>query len=263
MKMEKDQVFTLTFGDRCENHAGMQRLGKEADTGFTLTDLQQAKTWFEERGIECSLLFLNEHLPEGENADDAWFLVARVGVRTICSPADLFQEQEVLEKDKKALMRGRVVNKKARHNLCFAEEAQEAEYEKGKGTIVAFDSVPLLKKVRETLPEIMGEKARNLYIEGNYYYDLNKCYINFHGDSERRRVVGVRIGADFPLHFMWFKEGEQISKRMEILLSHGDIYIMSEKTVGKDWKRRKITTLRHAAGLAKTLKFDEENVVKL
>ena len=41
----------------------------------------------------------------------------------------------------------------------------------------------------------------------------------------------------------------------EITLNHGDIYIMSEKSVGNDWKRRKIPTLRHAAGFASVLKI--------
>jgi hypothetical protein len=35
------------------------------------------------------------------------------------------------------------------------------------------------------------------------------------------------------------------------MLNHGDIYIMSDKAVGYDWKKRKIPTLRHAAGCKK------------
>jgi hypothetical protein len=54
----------------------------------------------------------------------------------------------------------------------------------------------LLKKVRETLPEIIGEKANNLVAEGNYYYDISKCGIGFHGDA-------IRTGATLPLHFQY------------------------------------------------------------
>ena len=35
---------------------------------------------------------------------------------------------------------------------------------------------------------------------------------------------------------------------IELNLNHGDIYIMSEKAVGYDWKMSSIYTLRHAAG---------------
>jgi hypothetical protein len=33
-----------------------------------------------------------------------------------------------------------------------------------------------------------------------------------------------------------------------IELAHGDMYAMSEKAVGFDWKKKKIFTLRHATG---------------
>ena len=35
---------------------------------------------------------------------------------------------------------------------------------------------------------------------------------------------------------------------INIKLKDGDMYIMSEKAVGTDWKRRNIYTLRHSAG---------------
>ena len=38
---------------------------------------------------------------------------------------------------------------------------------------------------------------------------------------------------------------------MLIQLNHGDMYIMSEKAVGNDWKLKNKPTLRHAAGAAK------------
>ena len=34
--------------------------------------------------------------------------------------------------------------------------------------------------------------------------------------------------------------------------------MMTEKTVGTDWKKKNIPTLRHAAGFAKALKLDPE-----
>jgi hypothetical protein len=153
-----------------------------------------------------------------------------------------------LEWDKKALMYGRVVNKKVRHNLCFAEEAQEADYEAGKGTIVAYDTVPTCKQLRASLGEWFGEKAVDMNCEGNAYYDWKTCKIGEHGDKERKRVIAVRIGHSMPLWYQWYLNGEKIGKRFKVTLNHGDMYIMNEKSTGYDTAKRKIPTLRHAAG---------------
>jgi len=123
-----------------------------------------------------------------------------------------------------------------------------------KGTIYKFADLPLTNKIRETLPTLFGDKASNLLAEGNYYFDLEKTGIGFHGDSERKDVIGVRTGEDeesgFPLHYQWFQNRNPIGERVQIELKNGDIYVMSEKAVGRDWKRSKddLLTLRHAAG---------------
>lgn len=55
-----------------------------------------------------------------------------------------------------------------------------------------------------------------------------------------------------PLHYVWYKAGKAITKNIIMPpLNHGDIYIMSEKATGFDWKKKNIYTLRHAAGSKK------------
>jgi hypothetical protein len=152
-------------------------------------------------------------------------------------------------------MYGRVVTKHARHNLCFAVEPQEPDYAAGKGRVVAFAQTPLLSQARANLSEILGSKAKDLAAEGNYYYDLQNCGIGFHGDSERKIVVGIRVGASLPLHFLWFLNGSPVSSSIPFDIGHGDVYFFSEKATGNDWKRKIIPTLRHAAGSRKFLTF--------
>ena len=55
-------TYTLTFGDRCENHAGMKIEGKDVGEGmgFNYDDLMKVKLEFEKRGCECELVYLNE-----------------------------------------------------------------------------------------------------------------------------------------------------------------------------------------------------------
>jgi hypothetical protein len=257
MSSQFSSTYTLTFGNQAENHCSMQVIGKTVDNGLSLKDLKLAKASFEDAGCECILHHLNELLPKDIKAEDAYLLVIRNGVSAILGEdgADkLYEEQKPLKKDTKALMYGRVVNKKARHNLCFSDFTQEPEYEKGKGTVYNFVDLPLLQEIRKQLPKfILNKNVTNLQCEGNYYYDVAKTYIGFHGDSERQIVVGVRLGLDFPLHYRWYKNCETLGEKFTTVLSHGDIYIMSEKAVGSDWKRKSIYTLRHAAGLEKYL----------
>ena len=87
--------------------------------------------------------------------------------------------------------------------------------------------------------------------EGNYYYNPEKCGIGYHGDSERKIVVGVRLGVSIPLCYQWFYKSKPIGDRIRLDLNHGDIYIMSAKAVGNDWRKRSIYTLRHSAGCDK------------
>ena len=36
-------TITITFGDQSENHVGMQKIGKLAENGFTINELNTAK----------------------------------------------------------------------------------------------------------------------------------------------------------------------------------------------------------------------------
>lgn len=245
-------TITLTFGDSAENHVGMEQLGRRVDAGegFSVLELVELKKRFDAEGYSAELYDLSL------DASSAAVLVLRNGVSAILGSQtaadELFAEQAALDVDKKALMYGRVVNKHARWNLCFDDYSREPAYESGKGRIVSIASLPLTSALYERLPALFGDKAAGLKGEGNYYYDINKCGIGFHGDSERRRVIGVRLGAALPMHWQWFHEGFPLpGKRHIVPLSGGDIYVMSEKAIGTDWKMKRIPTLRHATGCEK------------
>jgi hypothetical protein len=265
IKMNDASFLTLTFGDMAENHVGMEQLGKLVNKGegFNLEDLINIKTKMEELGCVCELnsldmfMHMNEWCEDALNADiePAHVLVIKDGVDKLLkncseySANDMFKEQIALDVDRQAFMYGRVVEKHARWNLCFDNESRAPDYENGKGRIIGYDEVPITKKLHEQFETYFGEKAHNLKGEGNYYYDIRKCGIGFHGDSERRKVIGVRLGENsMPLHYQWFKDGKAIGERIILNVNGGDIYIMSEKAVGTDWKRKKIFTLRHATG---------------
>lgn len=251
--MEENELFTITFSESVENHVGMQQIGEKVDKGFTKRQLKEIRAKFEERGAICKLVRLNKYLPEDAPNDikKAYVLVIRNGLSILSSLEGVKEELCAQKKiaDKKALMRGRVVNKLARWNLCYADIEQEPDYENGKGTIVPFASIPYINSIRENLGEYTGYES--LYAELNYYYDTAKCGIGFHGDSERKLVIGIRIGKSLKLHYQWHKSSHPVGRRCKITLNDGDVYIMSDKAVGYDWKRPSIYTLRHATGYKK------------
>ena len=239
-------VFTITVGNAGENHAGMEMIGTPwvPGTGHTIAELEAFQDTFAAKGATTEMVYMSD---EGERAA---VLVIKKGVDVLLGAGAkeaLFAEQAALKKDEKALMRGRVVNKRARHNLCFAAEGHPPDYESGKGTVVAYKDVPHTKALVEAM-ETAFQKKGPLIAEGNYYYDLKKCGIGFHGDKERVVVYAARLGASMPLHFQWFHRSEPVGERILVPLDDGDVYIMSEKAVGADWMCRSKRTLRHATG---------------
>ena len=236
---------TVTFGDQAENHARMQMIGNAREHGFTTAELRA----------------IAERVPGGEyhslcvpglahlKLENAGILIVRELLRD--EHDAMFEALKRLNWDKKAFMRGRVVEKRARWNVCFADEGQEPDYADKKGRIVAWRSIPCLDRLRQRLPSILGPKAAGLVGEGNYYYDAAKTGIGYHGDAERRIVVAARFGQPMSIYYQWHFGPDVIGPRMEFKLQPGDLYVMSEKAVGTDWMKRTIPTLRHAAGSAK------------
>ena len=163
---------------------------------------------------------------------------------------------------KEIKVRGKWMNKRARTNLCFvANREQEPAVFEGKGTIYDLKKMEFLNKGIEELKEqIAGglveidsmTKVEINVVEGNRYYNLKKTGIGFHGDTERVVVICISIGCDnYPMRWQWFKDGMPVGKSIDIFLNCGDVYIMSEKAVGADWKLKSKYTLRHSAGAKK------------
>lgn len=255
MAVYTNDALTITFCDRGENHVGNQQIGDLAANGFTFAELQVIHAQLQHDGAVSELINLGDYLPTEYGHIDAGVLIIRNGIKLFADSVDnIWEELRGLTYDKHALMYGEVRNKLARHNLCFGDVDQVADYASGKGTIVGFHNLPYLQYVRHHLHVLLNDKATNLVAEANYYYDVGSCGIGYHGDKKRKIVVGLRMGRDFPLCYHWHLGKPRISGRIDLNLHHGDIYVMDEKACGHDWKKRTIPTLRHAAGCAKYIK---------
>jgi hypothetical protein len=173
---------TITFCDRGENHIGNQMIGNIAASGFTFEELQVTYERLQKQEISCTLTNLDQYLPSQYGTQNAGVLVIRNGLEIFMKQSDgIWDELNNLTYDKHAFMYGTVKSKHARHNLCFGDVDQTADYENGKGTIVGFHHLPYLSHIRQYLPVILNQKATNLVAEANHYYDVTKCGISFHG----------------------------------------------------------------------------------
>ena len=242
---------TITFGDCSENHVGMQKNGKLSDKGYNSEDLDKISKIFEEKEIErINLVTFLEN--ENYNGEKAELLIIR---NAIDNHNEIFEELMDLKWDDKYFdtRRQKVLNKHARTNLCFSNYSQKADFENKKGTIIDYLDVKELNKAKNIIIKAINEE--NLECEGNRYNDINKNGIGWHGDAERKKVIGLRLGKSMKLCFNWFKNSKSVGKKFETILNSGDLYIMTEKTSGYDWKRRSIYTLRHSAGADKYTKL--------
>lgn len=288
LKAMASERMSLTCAPGGENHAGMEIIGRMPvkGEGFKATDMEGLGPYFQNLGFDSSVLNLNnlsgQNTIMGLGSDDqARVLLLRRWVQVMFEDTtvqDIYKEliadtwdAEYLDKNKYRIeivdgvetkVRGKRMNKRARTNLCYvAGREQEPDVWKGKGRIVDLKKKTALNLAVDRLRSMIeaglieiGSKTKveiNV-VEGNRYYNLKTTGIGFHGDTERVVVICISIGCDnYPMRWQWFKDGMPLGNPIDITLNCGDVYIMSEKAVGADWKLRSIYTLRHAAGANK------------
>jgi len=226
--------------------------------------------------LDLNVLSMDDKVDELEDEDQARVLILRnwakgadkeiykeIGsVRWDAEYLDPNKYRTEIVDGKEIRVRGKRMNKRARTNLCFVpDREQEPAVFEGKGTIYDLKKMKAMNECVERLREEIatglieiGSKTKVIInvVEGNRYYDLKKTGIGFHGDTERVVVICLSIGGfNYPMRWQWFKDGMPVGKPIDIHLDSGDVYIMSEKAVGADWKLKSKYTLRHAAGAEK------------
>lgn len=243
------EAWSLTFGDMGENGPGMQQYGTAHAQGLSEARLDQITAVFEALGSVVERHRLGSLCRDRTDLPYAELVVVRGGAKALLPEASwssLRSEITDRKTDKKAVFRGVLKNKNARHNYGLGPVSQTADLPAGKGTIYAFSDLPMVDQLRRKIQD--ASQLQDLVGEVNHYYNVKKTYIGYHGDSERRVVVCVRFGADFPLMFQWYHRYTPIGDVKRLVLREGDIYFMSDLAVGWNWKRSSVPTLRHAAG---------------
>ena len=285
LKLPSNCAVSLTFANRGENAVGMQIIGGPASQLVTKAMLEAAKLQWEAgndaNGVsspgEAVLVDLTEKIAgkaclQGVGGqEDAAVLVLRRFVQRLMGEHAVDEVEHELELqmqqgkiDTQALMRGKVKNRNARHNNCMADFEQEPDQANGRGTVCNLAQYPRIQMLANHTAMWM-QQDNPLICEQNRYYDVSKCGIGWHGDAEREIVLGARFGEatkKMPMMFQAFYDHSPVGPKVSLDLKRGDVYIMTSKAVGTDWKLSSIVTWRHAAGNPITCSYVKEKTRK-
>jgi len=283
LKLPASCAVSLTFSNRGENSVGMQIIGGPASQLVTMNMLEAAKLQWEagngpdgvvnpgEAELHDLSSMLDPQLCSQHDGVGAGVLVLRGFVQRLLGEDAVDKVENELELqhqrgkiDSKALMRGAVKNKNARHNNVMAHFDQEPDHAQGKGTVVKMEDYPTINELSRNAAMWM-QQDNPLICEQNRYYDVKPCGIGWHGDAEREIVLGARFGEatkNMPMMFQAFHRDSPIGPKTSIRLTRGDVYIMTSKAVGTDWRSSSKVTWRHAAGNPATCSYVKEKPVR-
>ena len=94
-------------------------------------------------------------------------------------------------------------------------------------------------KIKNKLQDALGEKASDLQAEGNHYHHTTSGRAIMEIPKEKL-IICLSLGKSSLIRFNWrmpYSSNHELNP-IDIKLNHGDIYIMSEKATGYDWKQR-------------------------
>ena len=140
------QAMCITFGEQSENHAGMKMYGNGlSERGYSITELEKFAKKYEDIGGKSELIRLDENI---ERVDPAGVLILRGGIDKIMSvegyhfgSCDIYKELLELKWDDKYwdTRRSKVLNKRARWNVCFGEKGNAPDYENKMGRVIGYN----------------------------------------------------------------------------------------------------------------------------
>ena len=239
-----NESFTLTFSDA----SPVKRVGKNAKNGFSIAELRKMCIDFGKKGFECEWIDLNAAMPPCHvliNTPKAAVLVIRKGVSWFKSEADdLLLKLKSLQWNEQVWLKHKLVKNPMRRHLKFGEK----QYVSDEGLVVALKACPDIMKIRDSLNEMYSYRSVNFEVEGDHYYDMERCGRDSFGDWDKRMLVGLQVGATMKMAFTWWYQESKFSTPVEIELHHGDIFVLSDKAVGHDIHRKAIATLKRTCG---------------
>ena len=250
--------YAITFGENAILHVGGKTIGNgRRKHGYTVQELLDIQKSINTVDAPTTLFHINSPLPPSiRNKYNAAVLLIHNGANFILKQPDaadklLHEQQHKVVYDKKFWnsRTKKTLHKRARFNIVFGPHNIKPSEDYQQYTVKSFNSLPMLQAFKNKLNIYFGKKALGLNAEGNHYYQLSSG-IGFHGDEERKIVICLCLGQASILRYHWRLPGSSTHtlQPVDIPVKHGDIYIMSEKATGWDWKLRSTVRVVHAAG---------------
>ena len=211
--------------------------------------------------------------PDASSLPEAGVLIIRNGVTVLSSKkkpsAQLYEEQmsQVRNYDGIYFDKGKTLVKRAFKTMQFGSEARTASPDYSQATVTAFDAVPVLQKMGNLLQRLLGFDASSFSARSNRYHTDRlepaddggkmKCVsgMGWHGDERTdlpSQSACLCLGEPGILSFVWRFPGHTKNCPTSIVsfdVNDGDIYILSDKATGFDWRSRSLLRVVHSLQL--------------
>lgn len=174
--------------------------------------------------------------------DDRRTEIATVLVLPNYANNNLYQTLLAIDWDKKILLRNKVVNRVGKYAISIDDTGKEPNYEENKYRVIAYDDVEEVRDLKDNLSKIF--KQDRLSCKGEYNYNHEKLKLKYQG-AKVNNMMCIHLGDPIQMSFKWYFANKPASDSMEFTLNHGDLYIMSEKATGHDYKLKKNPILKH------------------
>lgn len=251
-------AITITLSENVLHFPGMQNFGQKSDFGFSNDELIKIYNLFPPG--TCEIINIKDILPTTlYDIPDAYILIIR---KQFINYADeILKTMKSSEgSNSEGIITGvnwddnRIHNKKIVENRLFKKLIflDINEYYKlpfsnvdNRGTIYNIRRIPPLFKLNEIFNSLFSIP---LYVEGTCYYNINECYTPMHQEKDRRRIINLHLGSSSILHFRWYHQTQQVSDLKNIQIDHGDLYIMTDITMGNIKDSKTKLFLKHSMG---------------
>lgn len=227
--------------------------GQNINAGFNIADMRIARFLFEQVDCETEFYILNQKI--GIPTEVAAVLVIKKGIDKLLefvnsTSDDMFKELSAVKWNKKEIINGKSKNTKNYWNIKMNELTDDINinYEKKIPNMIDYNNIPLTHRIRDIIPNFIGDKAKDLEGTGYNYWDVTKTGKTWNAQTDKRKIFGVHLGESSQIYFQWYFNDVPKGQRMAIDLEHGDMYFLSEKAVGFDGNKVNAPILRHAYG---------------
>lgn len=247
----------LMFCDIANHGTGMQQFGTLCDSGFTNEHL----LWMHSNinSDKSQIYNVTSILPKTlYEMPDSYILVLKgffndqanhFWQTLLTSESSDGNSLTGVNWDVNRINKGKLVFNKLGYKLLFYDLGSSWKFpfssQDNRGTIYNLKKIPTLDVFQEMLQQQVGFLP---VVDGTYFYDLNECFIPLHQVKDRKKIVGLGIGATMPLQFRWFHGSKSCSETMSIPIENGDLYIISEGAAGIRKEKQTKLYLKYGIG---------------